>query len=58
MQVEMASGKTVSECAYITSQEADTEGISGFMFSCAANALSHAWKYGEELKKWRSEKGY
>lgn len=33
------------------SREADTEGITGFMYGCAVNVLSGVWIYGEELRK-------
>lgn len=32
------------------SHEADTEGITGFMYGCAVSILSEIWEYGEELR--------
>lgn len=37
------------------SHEADTEGITGFMYGCAVSILSQCWKYGEELRKWHNK---
>lgn len=38
-----------------TSHEADTEGITGFMYGIAVSILSNCWKYGEELRKWHNK---
>ena len=41
------------------SREADTEGITGFMYGCAVSILSKCWVYGEYLRKWHNkEYGY
>ena len=37
------------------SHEADTEGITGFMYGAAVSILSKCWKYGEELRKWHNK---
>lgn len=47
MQKLIAEGKTVAEIAEKASQDCDIEGITGFMYGCAVNALSQSWKYGE-----------
>lgn len=40
-------------------READTEGITGFMYGCAVSILSECWEYGEILWKWHNkEYGY
>lgn len=36
------------------SHEADTEGITGFMYGCAVNILSQCWEYGEYLRRWHN----
>lgn len=51
MQKLIAEGKTVAEIAVKASRDCDIEGISGFGYVCAINALAHYWKYGEELRK-------
>lgn len=52
MEEKINSGSKVIDIAKITSDEADTEGITGFMFGCAARALLSFWEYGDELKEW------
>lgn len=37
------------------SREADTEGITGFMYGCAVSILSQCWVYGEYLRKWHNK---
>ena len=59
MEQEMESGKSLIEIADATSQKADTEGITGYMYGCAVSILSQVWEYGEELRKWHNkEYGY
>lgn len=41
------------------SREADTEGITGFMYGMAVSILSQCWLHGEILRKWHNkEYGY
>lgn len=47
--------KAIVENADRLSREADTEGITGFMYGCAVSILSQCWKYGEELRKWHNK---
>lgn len=53
MEKKVTEGMKVKDVAEVTSHEADTEGITGFMFSAAASILCHCWIHGDELKKWR-----
>jgi hypothetical protein len=46
----------VSEIAESTSVEADTEGITGFMYGVAVKILFDHWEYGDELRIWHNEK--
>lgn len=39
-----------------TSHEADTEGITGFMYGCAVQMLARFWIYGEGLRRWHNLK--
>lgn len=48
------SPSALVEHAERLSREADTEGITGFMYGCAVNVLSQLWEYGEELRKWHN----
>lgn len=51
--------KSIIENADKRSDEADTEGITGFMYGCAVSILSDCWEYGEFLRKWHNkEYGY
>lgn len=34
-----------------TSREADTDGITLFMYGCAVSALAHFWIHGEDLRR-------
>lgn len=55
MEKEIANGANLVDIAQRTSDEADTEGITGFMYGCAVSALSHLWEHGEELRKWHNK---
>jgi hypothetical protein len=56
MQKLIAEGKTVAEIADEASNYCDIEGITGFMYGCAVDALSRCWKWGEELRKWHNKR--
>jgi hypothetical protein len=56
MEIRIARGEVVEECAKETSHEADVEGITGFMYGCAVSLLSHCWEHGEELRRWHNLK--
>lgn len=55
MQSRMASGQTIPECANETSQLANDDGITGFMYGCAVGVLSKVWKHGESLRRWHNK---
>lgn len=41
------------------SNEADTKGITGFMYGMAVSILSQEWEYGEDLRVWHNKEwGY
>lgn len=56
MQVEIAQGARLADIADRLVSEADVEGITGFMYGCAVNVLSHCWRHGEELRRWHNLK--
>jgi hypothetical protein len=56
MEREIAAGKSVEECADACSREADTDGITGFMYFVAVSLLSQCWKHGETLRRWHNLK--
>lgn len=55
MQVEIAKGKTVRQCAEYTQKGLGFLGITGFMYGCAVGILARSWKHGEELRKWHNK---
>lgn len=54
MEARMAEGATLEDIAKATSHEADTEGITGFMYGCAVSILSQVWIHGEQLRRWHN----
>lgn len=56
MEKEIEKGVELSDIAEKLSHDADTEGITGFMYGAAVKVLSNYWIYGEELKKWHNKK--
>ncbi len=59
MEAKIADGAKLEEIADHASHEADTEGITGFMYGCAVNILAHVWERGDQLRRWHNrEYGY
>ncbi len=56
MERDMAAGKTLEECAEGTSREADTDGITGFMYGAAVSTLAAVWEHGDALRRWHNLK--
>lgn len=54
MERKMDDGLALEAMASETSREADTEGITGFMYGCAVSILSKVWEYGEALRRWHN----
>ena len=54
MEAAIAEGKAIADIADSTSHEADTDGITGFMYGCAVSALARFWVHGEELWQWHN----
>jgi hypothetical protein len=54
METLMANGATVEQCAKNASHDADTEGITGFMYGCAVSMLALCWEHGEVLRRWHN----
>ena len=52
MEERMANGEKLEDIAKDTSHEADTNGITGFMYGCAVSTLSQTWKHGKKLGRW------
>jgi hypothetical protein len=56
MEARMAKGEKLEDVADPTSHEADTDGITGFMYGAAVSILSQVWEYGEQLRIWHNLK--
>ena len=56
MEPLLALGCRLGDVADRTSHEADTEGITGFMYGCAVQALAQFWIHGEQLRRWHNLK--
>lgn len=64
MEKRLPEGATLAEAiglmvkddfAKNTSHEADTDGITGFMYGCAVSVLAHFWVHGEALRRWHNK---
>lgn len=54
MEARIADGAELAAIAKEASHEADTEGISGFMYGAAVSILSTVWEHGEALRRWHN----
>jgi hypothetical protein len=54
MQARMARGAELEAVASEASHDADTEGITGFMYGCAVGMLARCWRHGERLRRWHN----
>lgn len=50
MEEALAAGEKLSGQWKFLSHKADKEGITGFMYGCAVQALAKFWVHGEELR--------
>ncbi len=55
MEEEMKNGAKIKDIADRLSHEADTEGITGFMYGASVSILTQCWEHGEELRKWHNK---
>lgn len=54
MEQRMAEGATLTDIAKKASHDADTEGVTGFMYGCAVSILAKVWEHGEDLRRWHN----
>jgi hypothetical protein len=54
MEIYLAEGIELEQIAEKTSHEADTDGITGFMYGAAVSILAQCWEHGEELRRWHN----
>ena len=59
MESLINDGANLVDIAEKTSREADTEGITGFMYGTAVSILKKCWIFGDELNNWHNKQyGY
>jgi hypothetical protein len=56
MELHIGEGKKLEDIADKQSHEADTDGITGFMYGAAVSILSQCWLHGEQLRIWHNLK--
>ena len=54
MEAKVSEGAKLEDIAKTTSHEADTDGITGFMYGYAVSILSAVWEHGEALRRWHN----
>ena len=54
MEAEIAKGKKLEDVAKYSSQTADTDGITGYMYGAAVSVLAQAWIHGDQLRRWHN----
>lgn len=55
MEEKLAGGAQLADIAMSTSHEADTDGITGFMYGMAVSFLARTWIHGEALRRWNNK---
>lgn len=53
---QMEMGFSLESCAQELSNEADTTGITGFMYGAAVSILAGWWEAGDQLRVWHNAK--
>ncbi len=56
MEARMAKGERLEDIAEATSYQADTDGITGFMYGAAISVLAGYWVHGGTLRRWHNLK--
>jgi hypothetical protein len=56
MEAAIQSGEKIELIADKLSHDADTEGITGYMYGAAVAILSKCWEHGEALRVWHNLK--
>ena len=54
MEDAMDNGEKLEDIAKQTSHDADTEGVTGYMYGAAVSVLSLSWEHGEALRRWHN----
>ena len=54
MEAQMDGEIRLEDVAKETSHEANTEGITGFMYGTAVQVLFTSWEHGDHLRRWHN----
>lgn len=54
MEAKLAAGESLESVASSAASEADTDGITGFMYGAAVSILSEVWEHGDRLRRWHN----
>lgn len=54
MELALLRGERLEEVAEKYARQADTDGITGFMYGAAVHTLATFWIHGEELRRWHN----
>jgi hypothetical protein len=54
MEAKMAEGAELEDVAKDASHEADTEGITGYMYGASVSVLATSWEHGDRLRRWHN----
>ncbi len=54
MEQKIKAGAALEDIAESASHQADTEGISGWMYGRAVAVLAKVWEHGERLRRWHN----
>ena len=54
IEEKMAEGISLEDVAKDTSHEANTDGITGYMYGVAMQVLATSWEHGDQLRRWHN----
>ena len=56
MEVNIMAGAPLADIASTCERNADTEGVTGFMYGAAVAILAKVWVHGEDLRRWHNRR--
>ena len=54
IEIKMNEGCQLEDVSKQTCHDADTEGITGFMYGIAVSILAQMWVHGDRLRRWHN----
>ena len=54
MEKKMEAGAKLEDIVKESDREANTEGITGFMYGAAVSTLAGVWEHGDRLRRWHN----